>query len=449
MKRLLSILILLCTGVLTALAADLPFKTTSISGGQFAVGTEWYAIQLGDYYLYYDNGQIKCSETADVNDDAYFWCFEGNNKKFHIYNKKKGTSGALGHEGIFEANTTNSCTFTSSGNYMYYKEGRGIYAKDFLFQQYLTTANGRLVFLMDAQYGTRPTIKSLSEIQKQKEEQRAAAERVAREIEAEKAAAQAAEMKKIDEADPIPFQLSRLNAEGNGFEGEVTYYYIYEGEKYLYATPERVSYMEFFRTLNDQYLWAFVQSKEHAKAFYVFNKKGVESGLLKLSEYKDLYYMKDGKIQVLDHEQFRRYNSITEFPDLTFEKFDQAKFDKERKEQEAAWEKEEAAKKAKKNADYKAMIAKVGQANYNKLMNNQMPTGITLTQLDTYASYIHKYYENTEHDIRFRQISSSIWVVTLAKTNGAANYEDRYVYFNSYRIYLTNGRVTNYVVVRN
>lgn len=439
MKKLFAVLVLCCTGVLAAMAADLPFKTTTISGGQFAAGTEWYVIQLGDYYLYVDNGAVKCASSADEDDDAYLWCFVGTGKKFHLYNKKKGTSGALGHQGTFEANTSNSCTFTSSGNSLYYKEGRGIYAKDLIFLQYLTTDGGTLRFLMDATKGTTPTIKSVAEMKKYMEECREAAERVKRKIDAERAA------KLDEEADPIPFQLSKLKETGDGFEAGVTYYILSEGNKYFYASPERVTYSTYFSLSVpdlDKYLWAFVPSGKNDRSFRIYNKKAIESG--GDYAYVDEYYMSGGKLKVMDFEQFRRYNSLTEFPGLTFKKFDAA----EKKSADAAAAKADAASAAAKQAEYKAMIAKVGQSNYNMLFNNQMPKGVTLAQLNAYAAYIHKYYESTDHDIQLRQINSSTWSVTLAKTNGAAKYEDRYTSFDTYRIFLANGRVANYIVVR-
>lgn len=81
-------------------------------------------------------------------------------------------------------------------------------------------------------------------------------------------------------------------------------------------------------------------------------------------------------------------------------------------------------------------------------MNNQMPTGITITQLNAYASYVNKYYEETEHAIRFKQISNTIWDITLVRNNNAVNYEDRVCYFNYYRIYLVNNRVSRFTVLR-
>lgn len=85
--------------VASAAWADVPFKPTTITGGQFAADTEWYVLENGA-------GKLRISDNGTKNyiqlggfmsqDDENLWCFVGNETEgFKIYNKKQGTTKAL------------------------------------------------------------------------------------------------------------------------------------------------------------------------------------------------------------------------------------------------------------------------------------------------------------------------------------------------------------------
>lgn len=80
---------------LTASAAELPFKTTTIVDGQFAADTEWYAMQIAS------QGYVIGATTADTPitltstslnwSDSELWCFVGSDATgYKIYNKALG-----------------------------------------------------------------------------------------------------------------------------------------------------------------------------------------------------------------------------------------------------------------------------------------------------------------------------------------------------------------------
>ena len=81
-------------------ADALPFKVTTIVDGDFAVGTQWYTMQIG-------NGQNMITDNGDAEfitlgsgqislDAANLWCFTGNDEEgYKIYNKQAGATKCL------------------------------------------------------------------------------------------------------------------------------------------------------------------------------------------------------------------------------------------------------------------------------------------------------------------------------------------------------------------
>ena len=80
--------------------ADVPFKVTTLNGEQFAKGTSWYSLRIGNNQSYItDNGTqnfISLSRATTQYADEDLWCFVGDeNNGFSIYNKKQGTKKTL------------------------------------------------------------------------------------------------------------------------------------------------------------------------------------------------------------------------------------------------------------------------------------------------------------------------------------------------------------------
>lgn len=79
--------------------ADVPFKPTTITNGQFAANTEWYTLGIGAAKLRIaDNGTEKFIALGGFvsADDENMWCFVGSeNAGFSIYNKKTGVAKVL------------------------------------------------------------------------------------------------------------------------------------------------------------------------------------------------------------------------------------------------------------------------------------------------------------------------------------------------------------------
>lgn len=80
--------------------ADVPFKTSTIEDGNFAVGTNWYTIKIGSSgYVISDNGtasSIALSKVTTEYEAADLWCFVGDDTNgYKIYNKNAGAGKVL------------------------------------------------------------------------------------------------------------------------------------------------------------------------------------------------------------------------------------------------------------------------------------------------------------------------------------------------------------------
>lgn len=77
------------------------YETTTIEEGDFAGGTTWYTIQIGQQgYVLSDNagvGYIALDNTiVDIDNDAQLWCFTGNDEDgYNVYNKQAGATKVL------------------------------------------------------------------------------------------------------------------------------------------------------------------------------------------------------------------------------------------------------------------------------------------------------------------------------------------------------------------
>lgn len=90
------------------------YETTVVENGNFANGTTWYTIQIGQAgYVLYDNGTadyIALNNTeVDIDNPAHLWCFTGNeNEGYRIYNMQAGGSKVLAAPTKMLGNTGNS-----------------------------------------------------------------------------------------------------------------------------------------------------------------------------------------------------------------------------------------------------------------------------------------------------------------------------------------------------
>lgn len=96
--RLLSLMV--CSFMVSALAAAVPFKTTTISNGDFAKGTIWYTMQIGtSQHIISDNAgadRIKLQKATTELAAADLWCFVGDEANgYKIYNKQAGPGKVL------------------------------------------------------------------------------------------------------------------------------------------------------------------------------------------------------------------------------------------------------------------------------------------------------------------------------------------------------------------
>lgn len=80
--------------------AQVPFKATTIENGEFAEGTTWYTMGIGEgAKLIKDNGDaefITLGSALVTGADEELWCFVGNDTDgYAVYNKQAGTSKVL------------------------------------------------------------------------------------------------------------------------------------------------------------------------------------------------------------------------------------------------------------------------------------------------------------------------------------------------------------------
>ena len=80
--------------------AQVPFKVTTIENGEFAEGTTWYTMGIGEgAKLIKDNAgadYITLGISTPKGNDDELWCFVGNDTDgYAVYNKQAGTSKVL------------------------------------------------------------------------------------------------------------------------------------------------------------------------------------------------------------------------------------------------------------------------------------------------------------------------------------------------------------------
>ncbi|MBO7230175.1 MAG: exo-alpha-sialidase [Bacteroidaceae bacterium] len=98
MKKLL--LSMLSLFAVATVWAQVPFKVTTIVNGEFAPGTTWYTMGIGEgLKLIKDNAgadHIALGTSLATGEDDELWCFVGNDTNgYAIYNKQAGTSKVL------------------------------------------------------------------------------------------------------------------------------------------------------------------------------------------------------------------------------------------------------------------------------------------------------------------------------------------------------------------
>lgn len=84
----------------TAINAQVPFKVTTIENGEFAEGTTWYTMGIGEgAKLIKDNAgadHIALGVSTPKGNDDELWCFVGNaTDGYAVYNKQAGTGKML------------------------------------------------------------------------------------------------------------------------------------------------------------------------------------------------------------------------------------------------------------------------------------------------------------------------------------------------------------------
>ncbi len=80
-------------------AGSVPFTPTTIENGEFAAGTQWYTLKIGNTFYISDNDgadHIALSKTTTDLAAADLWCFVGNDESgYQIYNKQAGAGKVL------------------------------------------------------------------------------------------------------------------------------------------------------------------------------------------------------------------------------------------------------------------------------------------------------------------------------------------------------------------
>lgn len=436
---------------------------------RFYAKTDYCLIVIGStQFLCVNDDKVEIKSLKDLinagdNVDSYLWAFtapQGNDSKMQIFNKSAGTKMLLGC-----VNPEGYAGLTSKKSYFYYDSNLGaIYTKYSKATKYLST-NGFVDYdvLHDA---ANPSLKDVIQ---------SCDFRVvplpSRGEYGEKIPVLDDIIKKWNaackkSAESMPFKLTTII---DGKFADDTEWYLIGTEWNSYINNDLGISSGTIKDISS-YLWTFVKGETEG-AFYIYNKKTGTNCNYAQSQYHQrlqniqFYYTEDGEFKDLcfgilhndvvnldayfSHKKFTFIPSYDEKVKILEKSIARAKAADEEYEENRRAKKEQErqqAIKAKKQA-YNQMIATVGKANFDMLMANKMPKGISLKQLDAYAKYVNYYYEETEHHIGFQQITDSSWDVTLVRSNNAEKPEDGVCYFNSYRIYVANGRVAAYTVL--
>lgn len=100
MKKVTFIMLFALIGMMGAWA-NVPFETTTLTDGEFAVGTRWYTIKIGSAgYVLSDNEDaeyISLSNTKTDRSAADLWCFVSDDSldAYYVYNKQAGATKVL------------------------------------------------------------------------------------------------------------------------------------------------------------------------------------------------------------------------------------------------------------------------------------------------------------------------------------------------------------------
>ena len=87
------------------------YTTTKVENGNFADGTTWYTIQIGQQgYVLYNNGSAAHialnNTTIDTDNPAHLWCFTGNEEDgYRLYNMEAGATKVLAAPTSMQGNT--------------------------------------------------------------------------------------------------------------------------------------------------------------------------------------------------------------------------------------------------------------------------------------------------------------------------------------------------------
>ncbi len=417
---------------------------SSIEGESFGTDAKYFYISIGGKLLYAigDKVEMKAKEDFLVEDgykdDGYLWAFatledknsKGEDKMFKILNKSAGAGKSLACVApeMFPELTPEESVF-------YYDSRLGaiytIYSSKKEYKMYIRS-NGdfcnRSFFDVSCLFKAKPAVEIANLVERWDRWE--------------------AICKKSAETLPFKFTTNLADAE---------WYLI----KAVYDNSYLVVYRDFepIPSIHEnlpKYLWAFVKGDTEG-TFFIYNKS-LQGKPLTDNQY---YYSENGRINTaienfVDPQIFTFTNrdiSFIPYSAETKKAIDEAidqkianGMNQMMESKNKLLQERQQAIQAKKQA-YNQMIATVGKANYDMLMANKMPKGISLKQLDAYAKYVNHYFEYTEHAIRFKQITDSSWDITLVRNNNAVKSEDRVCYFNNYRIYLVNGRVSSYRVL--
>lgn len=101
-------------GTYVPLEPETRYETTKVENGNFANGTTWYTIQIGqDGYVLADNGAASYialdNTVVDIENPAQLWCFTGNEDAgYRIYNMQAGGTKVLAAPTTMKGNTGNA-----------------------------------------------------------------------------------------------------------------------------------------------------------------------------------------------------------------------------------------------------------------------------------------------------------------------------------------------------
>lgn len=413
-----------------------PLKTTTVQDGEWAEGTEWYLISVGDKYLQSDGGNVTAlpNRPGTKLGDSMLWTFVEEKGKIKIYNKAVGR--AI-HEQIEPSGTTylsledKSNSLSSSWfSYSVESENQFLFFKKFLGSPlYYDLENGKFQTSSKLKKDVIPfTAVSISELRAQQAEQAAAKKAKQEEtdrIAAEKQAAKKAEAEKKAAEEAAEFAAYAATVADKVKKSRETDFV--ETDAY-YGAPTK-----FKRTYNDGTIAVYDYYVSFDKRLKITHRNGSTTthsysvhNTKEMNRLTEIYLCKS----VENYPEIEQTSSEEELTELR-SALSAAK-EKANEIQRKEKQDEENRIKNEREAKEKSLIAKYGRNYVENLKQGVMSIGMPLALLQEAKDGIWIEEENRHVYVKLKMTQqTSAWTTYTYKIQKGVLYNEGAIHVNN------------------